>query len=149
MQDNVAATIRNCHTVFLSGDGPNSTKIDEKFESAKHNLYDVHLVGIVDRYDESMVVFEEYLRKYFPSIDLSYVRKNVTDTVTGVSMEEKADKLLLDLDEELRHLVLEKNAYDIEIYKLASDLLDEKINRINDFDVKLQKFQQRCQELNG
>ncbi|TKI69920.1 sulfotransferase family protein [Sulfurimonas crateris] len=143
MRDDVAATIRNCHTVFLSGLGPNPNKIDEKYKVAKKNIFEIPLIGIVDRYDESMVVFEEYLREHFPNIDLSYVRKNVTDTSKELSVDEKSDKLLQQIDEDLQQLVLEKNAYDLELYKLGNDLLDEKIARIENFESKLNNFKKR------
>ncbi|MGE4457044.1 MAG: sulfotransferase family 2 domain-containing protein [Arcobacteraceae bacterium] len=144
MRDDVAATIRNCHTLFLSGLGPNPNKMDEKYKVAKKNIYEVPLIGIVDRYDESMVVFEDYLREYFPNIDLSYVRKNVTDTSKELSVDEKSDELLQQIDKDLRQLVIDKNAYDIEIYKLANDLLDEKVAKVANFEKKLRDFRERC-----
>jgi len=148
MGDNVAATIRNCHTNFLSGDGPNPSNLDKKFELAKQNLLQLPLIGIVDRYDETMVVFEEYLKEFFPNIDLSYVRKNVTDTSKDLSVEDKANKLLQSLDKDLQQLVLEKNAYDLELYKLANELLDEKIARIAEFQIKINDFKERCRAIN-
>lgn len=148
MRDDVEGTIRNCHTIFLSGEGPSFDDIDKVYIQAKKNLYKLPLIGIVDRYDESMVVFEEYLKSYFPNVDLSYVRKNVTDTNKKLSVDEKANKLLLSLDDDLQKLVLEKNAYDIELYRLANKLLDKKIEQIDNFEAKLEKFKQKCEVLN-
>lgn len=147
MQDDIPATIRNCHTMFLSGAGPKATDMDEKFVLAKQNLLKLPLVGIVDRYDESMVVFEWYLEKFFKNIDLSYIRRNVTYTKTNLSAKEKADELLKSLDQDLQQLVLEKNSHDMELYRLANQLLDTKISKINNFEKKLNNFKLRCNNL--
>lgn len=76
MQHDSPATIRNLQTIFLSG-GKND--FERAFKSALNNLKKTQCIGIVDRYDESMVVFEDYLRDYFPGIDLSYIRRNTTN----------------------------------------------------------------------
>ncbi len=43
-----------------------------------NHLASIDCVGVVDRYDESMVAFEHQLAPYFPDIDLAYIRQNVT-----------------------------------------------------------------------
>ncbi len=144
MQDDVPTTIRNLQTIFLAGDGHQSNDMKKKFELALKNLNHSHLIGVVDRYDESMVVFEEYLKQFFPNIDLSYIRRNVTDTNIHASVEEKVEKLLQKLDKPLQNLVKEKNAFDLELYEKANILLNEKIDKIEDFDKKLNDFKERC-----
>ena len=144
MEDTSPATIRNLQTIFLSGERSNALNIDKKFELALRNLNNSHLVGIVDRYDESMVVFEEYLKDFFPNIDLSYIRKNITDTNLKASPEEKAEKLLSELDVETRNLVKEKNDLDIKLYAEAKIQLDDKIAKIGNFEQKLMDFKNRC-----
>ncbi len=144
MQEDVPATIRNLQTIFLAGDGLRPNHMKKKFTLAFKNLHDSPLIGVVDRYDESMVVFEEYLKQFFPNIDLSYIRKNVTDTNIDASVKEKVEKLLQQLDEPVQKLVKEKNAFDLELYEKANILLDEKITKIEDFDKKLNDFKERC-----
>ena len=147
MRDDVAATIRNCHTIFISGQGSSPNFLDEKFKIALSNIKRMPLIGVVDRYDESMVMFEDYLQKFFPTIDLSYVKKNVTNKDTKISTDEKSNIFLETLDEDLQKLVLEKNAYDLELYKIVNEMLNEKIFKIDNFDKKLENFKQRCLKL--
>ena len=65
MKDDVPATIRNLQTIFLAGQGANHKKsIKDLYEFAFKNLINSSLVGVVDRYDESMVVFEEHLKQF-------------------------------------------------------------------------------------
>ena len=144
MQDDAPATIRNVQTIFLSGGGAAPSKMNEKFTVALENLKQTPCIGVVDRYDESMVVFEEYLKAFFPGIDLSYIRRNVTDNRFEVTVGEKAEKLLDQLDVSLRKIVLEKNALDFKLYREANEQLDTKIKNIPNFAEKLQNFQDRC-----
>lgn len=144
MQDDVPATIRNLQTIFLAGDGPHPKDMRKRFAMALENLNSSSLVGVVDRYDESMVIFEEYLKEIFPKIDLSYIRRNVTDDDISSSLEAKIGKLLRQLDEPLRELVKQKNEFDLKLYSKANSLLEEKIGKIDNFKNKLENFQERC-----
>ena len=36
------------------------------------------ILGIVDRFDESLVIAEQMLKPYFPDIDISYIQQNVS-----------------------------------------------------------------------
>ena len=144
MQDDAPATIRNVQTIFLSGRGAAPSQMNEKFTVALENLKQTQCIGVVDRYDESMVVFEEYLKGYFSDIDLSYIRRNVTDKNLEVTVEEKAKRLLEQFDTPLQNLIREKNALDFKLYDEANEQLDAKIKSIENFSQKLQNFQDRC-----
>ena len=107
------------------------------------------LTGIVDRYDESMVYFEDALQGYFPKIDLSYVRQNVSKGgLSPLSMEDKATAVLRELGTEAAALE-ESNRGDLELYALANQALDRQISSISDFSGKLAAFRLRCNKLNG
>jgi len=138
------ATIRNAQTIFLSGDGPSPSDIDKKFVKAIKTLESSSLIGVVDRYDESMVVFEENLRVFFPMIDLSYIRRNVTDSNLHESVWDKSNKLLALLENDVKMELLEANTYDMELYNRANKLLDLEIGKIENFQRKLQDFKERC-----
>jgi len=125
MRDDVPATIRNCHTVFLSGNGPLVENIDEMFQSAKNFVENSKLVGIVDRFDESLRRFQSVLSHTFPNLNFDYEIKNVTNTSKERDVNKKAADVLNLLDEEVSKLVLEKNKYDIELYNIANKKLDD------------------------
>ena len=144
MQDDVLPTIRNLQTVFLAGANHHTNHLDKKFGLAMETLSNSPLVGVVDRYDESMIVFEEYLRKIFPNIDLSYIRKNVTETNRKASVIEKVDAFFNNFDESMQEKIKQKNEYDLKLYTKANQLLDEKISKIEDFAQKLINFKKRC-----
>ncbi len=144
MQESSPSTIRNLQTIFLSGERSASPKIQEKFTIALNNLNNYPLIGVVDRYDESVVVFEEYLKEFFSNIDLSYIRKNVTDDNLESSVEEKAEKVLDQLNNSNQILVKKNNEFDMKLYTVANIQLDSKIATVVNFKMKLINFKERC-----
>lgn len=145
MEDTSPATIRNCQTIFLSGKGPSDKNMLDKHLDSLNLLNNKNIfIGIVDRYDESMIVFEEKLKEFFPDIDLSYLRKNVTDTDMKSSVKEKALNVLSKLPEKLAEEIVRKNEYDFLLYQKANQLLDEQISRMPQYQIKLKNFKDRC-----
>jgi len=145
MRKDSPATIRAAHTIFLSGDGPDAQSVREKFEIAKERLGKSDmLIGVVDRYDDSMIYFEEKLKCYFPDIDLSYIRKNITDDKIELDVSQKAQMLLERMKESTKELVLMKNREDMELYEMAKEKLDRELDKIEDYERKKNSFKLRC-----
>ncbi len=119
---------------------------NERFEEARAFINRLRLLGIVERYDESMVVFEEYLKEYSPKINLAYVRQNVGQAHNN-SIDERIEATLNSLGEELSADLIRMNKCDMELYEEACCLLDTAISGIHDFDVKLKDFKSRCDKL--
>lgn len=147
LSDSAPYTIRNCQTVFLSGEGPSVGNIEHKFELAKKNLEITNFIGVVDRYNESMVVFEHYMRPTFPNIDLSYKIKNITSLQPGAKIEEKVFEICTEIGNELFETSIIKNEFDMEIYKIANDKLDRDVETIYNFKGLLGEFCDRCSQL--
>jgi len=139
-----ARTLRNMNTMYASGirDVSNDIELEHAYINLKNSL----LVGVVDRFDESMVVFEEALKVYFPEIDLAYVSQNVNQTEKK-SPSEKEDEIKELLGIELYEKVKTVNTNDLKLYKYANSLLDERILEISDFQLKLECFKERCNNL--
>ena len=144
MRDDTPATIRNLQTIFLAGIGPDPAQLEKKYKMALKTVTTSPLIGVVDRYDESMVVFEEFLQQFFPNIDLSYTRKNITDKNIDISASAKAEKILTDIGRSLADTVYENNRYDLVLYQKANTLLNEKIDKIDHYKNKLSNFRIRC-----
>ncbi len=110
-------------------------------------LSSIALTGIVDRFDESMVYFEERLRCDFPQIDLSYIRQN-SSTGRGkvLSVEDKVEAIVGELGAVAAKLE-ENNKADLTLYKRANRALDINIGQIANFDEKLSRFKNRCRAL--
>lgn len=150
LEEGSPATIRNIHTIFLSGDGPSPDRMDEKFNAASLYLNQGSaLFPIVERYDDSMLVLEEKLKDYFPGLDLSYVRKNISAENPDQQLESNVSMLLSSLDEEVAEKLQKANAFDVSLYKQASERLDEELAQISDLERKKADLLGRCRKLQG
>ena len=150
MLPEVAHTIRNYQTLYLAGHHGLADAADLAqtcFPAAVKTLSGAALIGLVDRYDESMVVIEEALRPYFPAIDLACVPQNVARRRDRQPGTEVAVAAALDELGELQKTVIDHNSYDLTIYQLASQALDEKIHALDDFEALLSNYRKRCQRL--
>ena len=94
---------------------------------------DDFFVGVVEHFDESMVVLEHLLQEKGISIDLSYPK--VLNT-TGNLIKEKHANLLR----------YGYSAFDSDLWlhKIAIENLNSKIKNIDDFSKKLSDYKERC-----
>jgi hypothetical protein len=151
MEPKVARTIRDYQSFYLAGlpvDERRKPLSESSYEAALENLNTTACIGVVDRYDESMVVFEAALARYFPDIDLAYVRQNASRKLwrRKKTMAGKIDDVLQQLGD-LKELVRANNIHDASLYQAANDKLDEAVSSIADFDQRLANFQRRCKAL--
>jgi len=149
MQPEVRRTLRNYQTLHLAGQ--HELASDEAislqhFADALGNVSAVSLIGVVERYDESMVVFEELLGRHFPHVDLSYIPQNVGVAGGKTGREYSATLVAGILDElgDLQKKVIDENSFDLALYQAALQRLQSMIAAIDAFPEKLQDFRQRC-----
>jgi len=96
-------------------------------------------VGLVERYDESMVALEYVLEKRGVSFDLSYA-KRMNTTSAHPDIEHLAEAIP-------PQLLLDATELDERLYRRAARRLDARIKVIAHFDERLQGFRRRCAQL--
>ena len=106
LHERKSRTLRNMNTMYVSG--VRGVSSNYELEHAYTNLRNTPFVGIVDRFDESMVVFEDELKRNFPNIDLSYIAQNVNQKEQK-TLSEKQDEIKKLLGEDLYEQVKEVN----------------------------------------
>lgn len=148
MQLNVGATIRNYQVRYCAGAFNKVSLDNNEFTTACQTLNRSPLLGLVEKYDESMVLFEEVLRRYFNDIDLAYVPQN-TGKRRRLGIDKRIEAVLSNLDAPIKESLLSQNKLDIELYTHAEKLLNDRISLIADFDMKLADFRQRCSNLSN
>ena len=149
MQAGVPRTIRNYQAIYLAGMHNYTEDIEpglDVFGRAMTTLRGTPLIGIVERYDESMVIMEHHLGGDFPGLDLSYIRQNVSRRKLFTRRTGKLESIMKRLGP-LQRKVIDNNSLDLAIYQLVSRRLDDTIAGIEDFDERLADFQQRCERL--
>ena len=145
LKPEVGATIRNFHSrrmlPFRKPQREDLSFSDSEF--IKVSVKNMDMLGIVDRFDESMVLFEETLRKHFPDIDLSYTAQNI-----GQKADESRETRLAWLEAEIGRgtydLLVQKNKHDIELYDFMSEEFQRRVDGVEDFAKKLESFKTRC-----
>jgi hypothetical protein len=142
------ATIRNIHTIFLSGEGPSPDNMDRKFSLARQYLCESGACfAVVERYVEAMLVLEEMLSDYFPGLDLAYVRKNITTDRPGQNLQASISNLMTLLDSDVKEKLQQANANDLALYQLANEQLDTMLGKISRLEEKKADLLKRCRAL--
>lgn len=130
LKPEVGATIRNFHVHFICQhllaksvhpDESHLTKALEFIESTP-------LIGLVERFDDSLVVFKEALKQSFPRFNTRYEIQNTTSK-TKRSTQERIMKIREELGENLYQQLLESNQLDMVLYENASTLFENRLKK--------------------
>ncbi len=143
LSDESPPVLRNFHARNLSGLRGKRYEIldDEVFETAtSRTMRPRVLIGLVERFDESMVMFEHALREPFARIDLAHVVQNKSREPVA----DPAEALREALGDALYTRLREKNALDMRLYADQSQRFDTRIAAMNDFDERLTEYKARC-----
>jgi len=102
--------------------------------------------GLVEMFDESLVVAEYFLRPAFPALNLEYVARNVSDPAAQ-ELSTQADRVKniwgVDLYQELVRL----NQLDLELHKATAQEITRRFSLIPDAGGRLAEFRSRCTRL--
>lgn len=145
MQPDINPTIRNYQVRYCL---PKNYMLKdlalEDYNLALSTLNNGALTGVVDRYDETMVVFEEALSEEFPNIDLSYILQNASAKLRSeMNTATKAAKVLDELGSVADELI-KQNQFDMKIYEHSNLALDRCAKNVSRFDQKIEEFLKRC-----
>lgn len=145
MQPTVGCTIRNFHArKLLPPKGAAKDAIsDQEMATVMESAAAMELLGLVDRFDESMVLFEHCLEKIFPEIDLSYKMQNVGQEVSRSRME-RIESIKAEVGEDTFHLLQENNRRDLELHAWVESEFEHRIIKVPDFNDRLLAFRARC-----
>lgn len=144
MRTDVPPTIRNFHVwCSLPSPRPWSRGVTrEDLERAKEFAMNLSLLGIVEEFDASMILFETVLRPAFPTLDLSYVQQNVRQN-RCIDTQERIACLRNEIGEDTYAMLLEGNSFDIELYEYALEIFKKRTGEMHDFGEKFAAFKSR------
>ncbi len=141
----VGPTIRNFHVIkclpprALPLEAPDSSELARALDFARA----VDMLGVVERFDESMVLFEDVLRPHFPRIDLSYVAQNVSQSA-AVSGAQRVLGLREAIGDSLFERLEAVNAPDLELYAAVVAEFERRFEALPQGADRLAEFRERC-----
>ena len=106
------------------------------------------VVGVVERYAESMVAFEAHFEAALPALDLASPPQNVTTDWVEEGLHSGIDAVLDKLGD-LKSPALQANQYDLALYEQANHQLDRALAAIPDAAARLDAYSARCAVLRG
>jgi len=139
--DKRSRMLDDCQLTVLSDN--NLKNDDERFLSALKRIKQCPILGVVDRFDESMVLAEEHLKTYFVGLDLAYLKQNVTLNRED-NIQQRLESGRAQIGDKLMHLLIERNNYDLKLYNAANEEINLRIKQVDGFLTKLTDFQERC-----
>jgi hypothetical protein len=108
--------IRRVPEVSPPGYGP-VTLTDHDLNIAKQNLSENFIIGLMERFDESLILLKRMLA--WRTIDILYVKQNVAEN------RPPKDRI----DSETTKLIEEHNELDIKLYEFAKQVFEEQLAR--------------------
>jgi hypothetical protein len=115
-------------------------------ERATALIRDMAIPGLVEMFDESLVVAEYYLRPAFPGLRLEYVAQNVTNAAPYPAAESREYWENV-WGEDLYKQLLRMNEMDMELVRRAKCEVLRRLDRIPRVSEKLADLQRRCASL--
>ena len=120
----------------------NWTASDANMMLARLELYQI---GLVERYDESLVVVEDALREHFPGLDLSYGSPlNVGEHGRVGTATHRTRDLEGEMGADLVEDLAEMGAWSDGLYDRMDAELDSRVSRVSNFRGKMDDFESRC-----
>ena len=111
---------------------------------------ELYQIGLMERYNESLVVMEEALGEYFPGLDLSYGSPlNVDGHRRGGTAAQRVRDLERDIGRDLAEDLAEMGAWSDDLYDKIDEELDSRVSRMSNFRGKLDDFESRCRTRSG
>jgi len=144
LQPGVGPVIRNFHTRYCSG-RYTGKDFEEVYDSAIATIESTPLLGLVHRYDESMVLFEYHLQNIFPDIDLSWKLQNssVGDPASSAEKIRTAERDL----EPVMEQVVAANSHDLKLYAEVESRFEQALGCVPDLQLRLQDLRSRSELL--
>ena len=153
LRKDVRRTLRDYQVSHIAGRHDAPSELDcpvDWIRAGFERIEACDCIGVVDRYDESMIVFEARLSPVFPGIDLAYIAQNVSsvraDSSEAAALPVRVNAVLDDLGV-LAAEAIGQNTYDLALYTCANQKLDAALGALDDVGDRLADFRERCARL--
>ena len=104
------------------------------------------VLGVVERFDDSLIAAEHFLGRLFPNLDLSYLAQNVNPS-RPATLVQQLEMMRDECGPTLYAKIEQLNALDLELVAAGEAELDRRVQFIPEFAAKRADFQARCAAL--
>lgn len=132
LSDGGGIAMNNFHVLRLSNaltntdDPRNIRATNQNFNEATKRLEQCEFFGIVEHFDDSLSLMKNYLEPYFPSLEYTYEKKNIS-SVRASSLDERIKIIKQQIEPETYKKLLENNSLDIQLYNHALHLFGKRM----------------------
>jgi len=128
--------VRSFQTLFLSDDdaltdfpgGPVSEVTADHLSSALNRLNGLEVFGLVERFEESIAIFRQWLEPTFPELKLTVFRENAS-TDRHSSLKERLHKIANQLGRRRMRRLKRVNEADLELWSSATEQFERRWGR--------------------
>jgi len=119
---------------------------ERHLECAKAAIENAQVLVVMERFDESLVAAEHFLRGPFPKLDLTYQFQNPSERWQG-ALNERLERLQDICGTALYDQMRRYNELDEALWEWANQELDRRLAYVPKLNQKLAAFEERQQEL--
>lgn len=138
----------NAQTRLLLHQGDGSAISSDDFHPIRELLGNISLLGVVDAFDESLMVAEYSLHPYFPRLRLHYCPQNVTNS-REMPFSHRLDLIRSSCGERLYGRLVEANRFDMELWRQARLELRCRLDARPQHEQWLREFRLRTERYQG
>ena len=131
MKPEVPPTIRNMHVRYLTRNSLPAAReeLSEQYLVKACDFADSNeLLGLVERFDDSILIFSSYFNSHNISLDFAYEKQNVNSN-TNSSAEERLIDIQAQLGSGVYHDLLSQNKLDLELYDYVERLFERRLEQ--------------------
>ena len=141
------ATIRDMQTRFITKNSALGNGLGQRnLQVAKEYVELSPLAGVVEKFDQSMVLFESHFQKLGFKFNPIYIKQNTTEKKSQDN-ESKLLQLRSDLGDDLYDILLENNQLDLALYEFALKTITVRFNSLFDAQSKLNELKRKSEKL--
>jgi len=138
--------VSNVQVTFLANGGAFTRPADTPdVELASDIFAKMAIPGLVEKFDQSLVAAEYFLKPAFPWLKLDYSPKNVSRPI-GPSSADRLEWLRHSWGADLFNTLVQLNQCDLELCRRAEVEVARRLNLVPSADQRLADFRSRCSE---
>lgn len=134
----------NAQVTLLANRGVFTRPVDETdFQRCAGMVREMAIPGLVERFDESLVAAEYFLKPAFPKLRLEYVPQNVSRPLGG-TLEERLERLRSSWGANLYETLSRLNEFDLELFRCADREITRRFSLVPEAARRIEDFRARC-----